>query len=54
MSIGPDVQVFISAARALLQSLNRRTLTEEERGELKTCLKDLDDVIPREPGRQAA
>jgi hypothetical protein len=41
MAIGPDVQVFISAARALLQSKSRQALNEEEQEELKCCVDEI-------------
>ena len=41
MPIGPDVLVFISATKALLQSLRHQPLNEEERAELECCLREL-------------
>ena len=41
MGIGSDILVFISATRALLQSVTLRTLTDEEHDELQCCLQEL-------------
>ena len=41
MAIGPDVQVFISAARALLQYKSGQALNEEEQEKLKCCVDEL-------------
>jgi hypothetical protein len=54
MPIGPDVLVFISATRALLQSLGQQPLTEEERAELECCLRDLAALLESERQRPAA
>jgi hypothetical protein len=54
MSIGPDVQVFISATRALLQSLRHQPLTEEEREELESCLRELTLLLVKDHQRHAA
>jgi hypothetical protein len=54
MPIGPDVLVFISATRALLQALNYHTLNEEERAELECCLRDLNALLPPDRKRHAA
>ncbi len=55
MGIGPDVQVFISAARALLHSLDQRVLTEEEEHELQCCIEDLANIIVhhKKPGEES-
>jgi hypothetical protein len=50
MSIGLDVLVFISATKALLQSLHQQPLNEEERAELECCLRELSAELPS--GRQ--
>jgi hypothetical protein len=54
MAIGPDVLVFISASRALLQSIRRQPLTEEEQAELASCLQELLTLLPRDYRRHAA
>lgn len=60
MAVGSDIQVFISASRALLQSVNQRSLTEEEQEELRSCLDELAKILPRhretgtDRGRNAA
>lgn len=41
MPIGPDVLIFISATRALVQSLSHQPLNQEERAELECCLREL-------------
>jgi hypothetical protein len=41
MAIGPDVQVFVSAARALLQYKSWQALNEEEQEKLKCCVDEL-------------
>ncbi len=41
MAIGPDVQVFISAARALLQYKSGQALNEEEQEKLNCCVDEL-------------
>ena len=46
MSIGPDVLVFISATRALLQSLRTHPLNKEELAELESCLRELAATLP--------
>ena len=54
MPIGPDVLVFISATKALLQSLRHQPLNEEERAELERCLKELAALLPQDHQRHAA
>ena len=54
MSIGPDVLVFISATKALLQSLRHQPLNEEERAELERCLRELTAQLPKDQTRHAA
>jgi hypothetical protein len=54
MPIGPDVLVFISATRALLQSLRQHPLNDEERAELECCLKDLNSLLLQDRTRDAA
>ena len=54
MPIGPDVLVFISATRALLQSLGQQPLTEEERAELECCLRDVAALLESDQQRPAA
>lgn len=54
MPIGPDVLVFISATRALLQSLRQQPLNDEERTELECCLRDLHTLLSRDRTRDAA
>jgi hypothetical protein len=54
MPIGPDVMVFISATRALLQALKQQPLNEEERAELECCLQELTGLLPPDRQRHAA
>jgi hypothetical protein len=54
MPIGPDVLVFISAARALIQSLSHHPLTDEERAELESCLRELTALLSQDEKRHAA
>jgi hypothetical protein len=54
MPIGPDVLVFISATRALIQSLRHHPLTDEERAELESCLQELTALFPQDRKRHAA
>jgi hypothetical protein len=54
MAIGPDVLVFVSATRALLQSLRHHPLNEEERAELEGCLRELIALFPPDKKRHAA
>lgn len=54
MSIGPDVLVFISATKALLQSLRHQPLNEEERAEVECCLLELTAQLPKDQTRHAA
>ncbi len=59
MAVGTDIQVFISASRALLQSVTERALTEEERRQLRCCLEEVAAILSThleddEPGRHAA
>ena len=54
MSIGPDVLVFISATKALLQSLRHQPLNEEERAELECCLRELTAQLSVDQTRHAA
>ncbi|HEU4505405.1 MAG TPA: hypothetical protein VFR79_11265 [Nitrospira sp.] len=54
MPIGPDVLVFISATKALLQSLRQQPLNEEERTELERCLRELTSLLPTDRQRHAA
>jgi hypothetical protein len=54
MAVGPDVLVFISATRALLQSLRHQPLNEDERAELECCLRDLQALIFPDRKRPAA
>ena len=54
MAIGPDVLVFISATKALLQSLRHQPLNEEERAELESCLRELHAWLPADDKRHAA
>jgi hypothetical protein len=49
MYIGPDVELFISTAEALLQSISEEELSEEEAEELTRSLL----VFPPEYGREA-
>jgi hypothetical protein len=53
MAIGPDVQVFISSARALLHYKSRQALSEEEQEELKSCVDELVKILSRDWGRHA-
>lgn len=50
MAVGRDIQVFISASRALLQSVKQRALTEEEERELQCCLEELAKLLPPQSG----
>lgn len=50
MAVGRDIQVFISASRALLQSVQQRALTEEEERELQCCLEELAKLLPSQSG----
>jgi hypothetical protein len=54
MPIGPDVLVFISATRALLQSLQHQPLNDEERAELECCVRELTALLPTDRNRLAA
>ncbi|HEX6951083.1 MAG TPA: hypothetical protein VF127_15895 [Nitrospira sp.] len=54
MPIGPDVLVFISATRALVQSLRHQPLDEEEWVELERCLRELLALLPPDRQRHAA
>jgi len=54
MAIGPDVLVFISASRALLQSIRQQPLNEEEQTELAFCLQELLVLLPQDYRRTAA
>ena len=54
MPIGPDVLVFVSATRALIQSLPHHPLTDEERAELEGCLRELTALLSQEEKRHAA
>lgn len=54
MPLGPDVLVFISATRALQQSLRHQPLSEEERKELECCLQELTALVRADPERHAA
>jgi hypothetical protein len=54
MPIGPDVLVFISATRALIQSLRHHPLTEEEGAELESCLRQLTLLLRQREKRDAA
>jgi hypothetical protein len=45
MPIGPDVLVFVSATKALLQSLPDHPLNDEERAELECCLRELTALL---------
>jgi len=58
MGIGSDVQVFISATRALLQSMTVRALAVEQEG-VQCCLEELIKAFPpnkkdESSGRRAA
>ena len=52
MSIGPDVEDFISAAEALLQSITEQELSDEEAEQLMWSLLQLAIVFP-EYGRES-
>jgi hypothetical protein len=54
MPIGPDVLVFISATKALLQSLRQQPLNEEERAELESCVRELTGLLSQDQKRHAA
>jgi hypothetical protein len=54
MPIGPDVLVFISATRALIQSLRHHPLSEEEQAELESCLRQLTLLLRQREKRDAA
>jgi hypothetical protein len=54
MPIGSDVLVFISATKALLQSLQQHPLNEEERAELESCLRELTAQLFPDRERHAA
>jgi hypothetical protein len=54
MPIGPDVLVFISATKALLQSLRDHPLNEEEGAELECCLRELTALLSSDHQRDAA
>ena len=54
MAIGPDVLVFISATKALLQSLRHHPLNEEERAELDCCVRELTGQLSQDQKRDAA
>lgn len=54
MPIGSDVLVFVSATRALLQSLQHQPLNEEERAELERCLRELNALLSTDRERDAA
>jgi hypothetical protein len=54
MPVGPDVLVFISATRALLQSLRLQPLNEEERAEIECCLRELKALLISDRKRPAA
>jgi hypothetical protein len=54
MPIGSDVLVFISATKALLQSLEQHPLNEEERAELECCLQELRVRLSLDTKRPAA
>jgi hypothetical protein len=54
MAIGSDVLVFVSATRALLQSLRHRPLNEEELAELECCLRELNALLALDQKRHAA
>jgi hypothetical protein len=54
MSMGPDVEDFISAAEALLQSITEQELSDEEAEELMRSLLQLAILFPPEYGREAA
>lgn len=49
-----EVQVFISAARALVHSLEQRSVTPEELDTLENCLQDLLITIRKIRQRPAA
>jgi hypothetical protein len=46
--------VFISATKALLQSLRHQPLNKEERAELECCLRELTAELPPDRQRDAA
>jgi hypothetical protein len=54
MPIGPDVLVFISATRALIQSLRHQPLNDDERAELECCLRELTALLTQDSKRHAA
>jgi hypothetical protein len=54
MPVGPDALVFISATRALLQSLRHQPLNEEEQAEIECCLRELIALFPLDQKRHAA
>ena len=54
MPLGPDVLVFISATRALQQSLLHQSLNEEERKEIECCLRELTALLHADSKRHAA
>ena len=54
MPIGPDVLVFVSASKALLQALRHQSLNDEERAELECCLRQLTELLREDPERHAA
>jgi hypothetical protein len=54
MPIGSDVLVFISATKALLQSLRHQPLNEEERAELECCVRELTALLSQDHQRHAA
>ncbi|HTL60301.1 MAG TPA: hypothetical protein VL261_01530 [Nitrospira sp.] len=54
MPIGSDVLVFISATRALIQSLRHHPLSDEERAEIESCLRELTTLLPQDEKRHAA
>ncbi len=49
-----EVQVFTSAARALVHSLEQRRVTQEELDTLEKCLQDLLETIRKIRRRPAA
>lgn len=54
MPIGSDVLVFISATKALLQSLRHHPLNDEERVELECCLRELTALLAHDHQHHAA
>jgi hypothetical protein len=54
MPIGPDIELFISTAEALMQSIREQELSDEEAEELMRSLLQLAIVFPPEYGREAA